>query len=56
MTRTATQAPPAHALPAAEVTQRLEVDAREGLSLGEAARRLERDGLNRPAEARREPR
>ena len=56
MTRAATQAPPAHALPAAEVMQRLEVDAGEGLSSGEAARRLERDGPNRLAEARREPR
>jgi P-type Ca2+ transporter type 2C len=56
MTRTATKAPPAHALPAAEVTQRLDVDAREGLPSGEAARRLGRDGPNRLAEARLEPR
>ena len=39
-----------------EVTQRLEVDPGEGLSSAEAARRLERDGPNRLAEARREPR
>ena len=45
-----------HASPAAEVVQRLEVDAAEGLSSAEAARRLERDGPNRLAEARREPR
>ena len=56
MTRIGTQAPPAHALSAVEVMQRLDVDASEGLSTQEAARRLERDGPNRLAEAKREPR
>ncbi len=56
MTRIGTQAPPAHARSAVEVMQRLDVDAGEGLSTQEAARRLERDGPNRLAEARREPR
>ncbi len=56
MTRTATQAPAWHAIVAGEVAQRLGVDAQEGLSSTEAARRLDRDGPNRLAEARREPR
>ena len=56
MTRIGTQAPPAHALSAVEVMQRLDVDASEGLSTQEAARRLERDGPNKLAEAKREPR
>ena len=56
MSRIGTQAPPAHALSAVEVMQRLDVDASEGLSTQEAARRLERDGPNRLAEAKREPR
>jgi Ca2+-transporting ATPase len=51
-----TEKPLWHASPADEVTQRLEVDVREGLSTGETARRLKRDGPNRLAEARREPR
>jgi P-type Ca2+ transporter type 2C len=50
------QVPPWHAASASEAAQRLDVDVREGLSAGEAARRLERDGPNRLAEARREPR
>jgi Ca2+-transporting ATPase len=56
MTRTATQTPPVHALPAAQVMQQLDADAGEGLSPAEATRRIERDGPNRLAEARREPR
>jgi Ca2+-transporting ATPase len=47
---------PWHALPAEEVTRRLEVDPQAGLSSAEAARRLERYGRNRLDEARREPR
>ena len=56
MTDTAVDAPPWHATSTGEVAQRLEVDLRAGLSSSEAARRLERDGPNRLAEARREPR
>jgi Ca2+-transporting ATPase len=48
--------PPWHALAAEEVTSRLEVDPRVGLSSAEAVRRLERDGPNQLAEAPREPR
>jgi P-type Ca2+ transporter type 2C len=45
-----------HAITAEEALQRLDVDPRDGLSAAEAARRLQRDGPNRLAEARREPR
>jgi P-type Ca2+ transporter type 2C len=45
-----------HAITAEEALQRLDVDPRDGLSGAEAARRLQRDGPNRLAEARREPR
>ena len=45
-----------HATPAAEVLQRLDVEAAQGLTTGEAAQRLDRDGPNRLAEAKREPR
>ncbi len=56
MTETATADPPWHATPVPEVARRLDVDVTEGLSPEEAARRLERYGPNRLAEARREPR
>src|SRR4051812_16804154 len=56
MTDLAAGSPPWHTTPAGEAAQRLGVDAGDGLSSGEAARRLERDGPNRLAEARREPR
>ena len=56
MTDVAAESPLWHTTPAGEAAQRLEVDAAEGLSSEEAARRLERDGPNRLAEARREPR
>jgi P-type Ca2+ transporter type 2C len=56
MTDVAAESPLWHTTPAGEAAQRLEVDAGEGLSSEEAARRLERDGPNRLAEARREPR
>ncbi|MER7456769.1 HAD-IC family P-type ATPase [Micromonospora sp. NPDC126480] len=49
-------APPWHARPAAEVAAEFGVDPRTGLSSAEAARRLERHGPNRLAEAKREPR
>jgi Ca2+-transporting ATPase len=55
MTEVAAGSPPWHAIPVTEAAQRLEVDARKGLSAAEAARRLEQDGPNRLAEARREP-
>ena len=45
-----------HATPAAEVLQRLDVEAAQGLTAGEAVQRLDRDGPNRLAEAKREPR
>jgi len=45
-----------HATSAAEAVKHLDVDVREGLSAAEAARRLERDGPNRLAEAKKEPR
>ena len=45
-----------HAVPAAEAGQRLGVDPSAGLSSSEVLRRQERDGPNRLAEARREPR
>ena len=45
-----------HAVPEAEAGQRLAVDPSAGLSSSEAVRRQERDGPNRLAEARREPR
>jgi hypothetical protein len=45
-----------HATPAAEVLQRLDVEAAQGLTAAEAAQRLDRDGPNRLAEAKREPR
>jgi Ca2+-transporting ATPase len=45
-----------HAITAEEALQRLDVDPRDGLSAAEAARRLQRDGSNRLAEARRESR
>jgi Ca2+-transporting ATPase len=48
--------PPWHALAAEEVTSRLEVNPRVGLSSVEAVRRLERYGPNQLAEAPREPR
>lgn len=48
--------PPWHALAAEEVTGRLEVDPRVGLSSAEAVRRLERYGPNQLADAPREPR
>ena len=48
--------PPWHALAAEEVTSRLEVGPRVGLSSAEAVRRLERDGPNQLADAPREPR
>jgi Ca2+-transporting ATPase len=56
MTDVAAGPPPWHTTPAGEAAERLGVHAGEGLSSGEAARRLERDGPNRLAEARREPR
>jgi P-type Ca2+ transporter type 2C len=40
-----------HAAPAVDGVRQLEVDPRTGLSSGEAARRLERYGANRLAEA-----
>jgi P-type Ca2+ transporter type 2C len=52
----ATESPAWHAITAEEALQHLEVDPRDGLSTAEAARRLQRDGPNRLAEARREPR
>jgi hypothetical protein len=45
-----------HAVPEAEAGQRLAVDPSAGLPSSEAVRRQERDGPNRLAEARREPR
>jgi Ca2+-transporting ATPase len=45
-----------HATPTADVLRRLDVDAARGLATAEAARRLGRDGPNRLAEAKREPR
>jgi P-type Ca2+ transporter type 2C len=56
MTDVAAGSPPWHTTPAGEAAQRLEVDPGAGLSSAEAARRLGRDGPNRLAEARREPR
>ena len=56
MTDTATADAFWHATSAAEAAERLEVDVGEGLSSTEATQRLERDGPNRLAEARREPR
>ena len=47
--------PPWHAMAAEEVTRRLEVDPGSGLSSAEAARRLQRYGPNRLAQATREP-
>ena len=49
-------APAWHATPTSDVLQRLDVDAAQGLTTAESARRLERDGPNRLAEAKREPR
>ncbi|WP_432055288.1 cation-translocating P-type ATPase [Streptomyces sp. bgisy022] len=48
--------PPWHALPAPDVTGRLDVDPETGLSSREAARRLGEHGPNRLDEAAREPR
>ena len=48
----AEKSPAWHATPSADVLQHLDVDAAQGLTTGEAARRLERDGPNRLAEAR----
>ena len=56
MTNTTVGSLPWHATSPDEVTQRLEVDVQAGLSATGAARRLERDGPNRLAEAKREPR
>ena len=53
---TAVEAPPWHANSAADVAERFEVDVHEGLSGAEAVRRLERDGPNKLAEAKKEPR
>ncbi|MEV0825163.1 cation-translocating P-type ATPase [Nonomuraea rubra] len=47
---------PWHALPAGEVAVMLQAAPEEGLSTGEAARRLDRHGPNRLREAAREPR
>ena len=57
MTESSTvDAPPWHARPAAEAIRELDVDQREGLASAEAARRLDRYGPNRLAEAPKEPR
>jgi P-type Ca2+ transporter type 2C len=56
MAESAAAVPSWYATPAADAVRGLEVDARVGLVSAEAARRLQRDGLNRLAEARREPR
>ena len=45
-----------HVTSAEHAATRLDVDVREGLSAADAARRLERDGPNRLAEAKKEPR
>jgi P-type Ca2+ transporter type 2C len=49
-------AAPWHATSASDAAQRLDVDVRTGLSSSEAGSRLERNGPNRLAEAKREPR
>ena len=45
-----------HAVAAAEAARTLDVDARDGLSTAEAARRLESYGPNRLTDVPREPR
>src|SRR5689334_7081179 len=56
MTEAPSTAAPWHAISAPDAAQRAGVTFEEGLSSTGAARRLERDGPNRLAEARREPR
>jgi P-type Ca2+ transporter type 2C len=56
MATAAVEAQTWHAISAAEAVEHLEVDVRDGLSAVDAARRLERDGPNRLAEPKKEPR
>ena len=56
MATAAVEAQTWHAISAAEAVEHLEVDVRDGLSAPDAARRLERDGPNRLAEPKKEPR